>query len=104
MYIWKTKEKCPPKFTTLKLNIIAVKQKTAVLRFNRKHSVQLIFGLGGNKMERILMVKVREKTHNELMGLKYKLNLRPKSASNTIQFLIDFYRKNKSSSLNKGKA
>ena len=45
--------------------------------------------------ERFLMVKVKEKTHSKLMELKYKLNLKPKSASNTIKFLINFYKKNK---------
>ena len=50
-------------------------------------------------MERILMVKVGEKTHKELMQLKYNLKeIKRKSASNTIQFLIDFYKKNKSRS------
>jgi len=48
------------------------------------------------KMEKILMVKVGEKTHKELMQLKYNLKeIKRKSASTTIQFLIDFYRKNK---------
>ena len=46
-------------------------------------------------MERFLMVKVKEKTHSKLMELKYKLNIKPKSASNTIEFLINFYKKNK---------
>ena len=42
------------------------------------------------------MVKVIEKTHKELMQLKYNLKeIKRKSASNTIQFLLDFYRKNK---------
>jgi len=50
-------------------------------------------------MERILMVKVREKTHQELMRLKYNIKeTKRKSASQTIQFLLDFYKKNKSKS------
>jgi len=42
--------------------------------------------------ERILMVKILEKTHKELMRLKYDLK-EVKSASQTIQFLIDFHKK-----------
>ena len=43
-------------------------------------------------MERILMVKIKEKTHKEIMKLKYDLK-EVKSASQTIQFLLNFYKK-----------
>ena len=46
------------------------------------------------KMNEIKMVKVGKEKHKNLMQLKYKLGL--KSASDTIQFLLDFYKKNKS--------
>jgi len=44
-------------------------------------------------MVKILMVKIGEKTHKELMRLKYKLGER--SASTTIAFLIENFNKSK---------
>ena len=45
-------------------------------------------------MKEIKMVKVINGTHQELMRLKYKLK-GVRSASETIQFLMDFYKKKK---------
>jgi len=44
-------------------------------------------------MEKILMVKIEKWTHRNLMRLKYKLGER--SASTTIAFLIENFKKKK---------